>query len=87
MVMLLAGSAASAKCLCKLSQGVSAETPGRVPRGVETGLTGRYGRWVIDLIHPGHLASQGVARAAGLSPTTGLRDGEVRWISRPAAVP
>jgi RimJ/RimL family protein N-acetyltransferase len=219
MVMLLAGSAASAKRLCKISQGVSAETPGRVPRGVETGLTGRYGRWVIDLnlgwpterldleplavthaaelapllddaslheftggaplsaaalaarfarlavrrspggdqlwgnwamriratgaaagtvqatlpaggpqagpaevawvvvraaqgcgyakeaarslvaalqragwtvvayIHPGHLASQGVARAAGLSPTTGLRDGEVRWISRPAAVP
>lgn len=36
-------------------------------------------------IHPGHLASQRVARAAGLSPTTDVRDGEVRWISPPAA--
>jgi RimJ/RimL family protein N-acetyltransferase len=47
----------------------------------------RAGWTVVAYIHPGHLASQGVARAAGLSPTTGLRDGEVRWISRPAAVP
>ncbi len=35
---------------------------------------------VVAHIHPGHLASQQVARAAGLSPTTELRDGEVRWI-------
>jgi RimJ/RimL family protein N-acetyltransferase len=34
---------------------------------------------VVAYIHPAHLASQRVARAAGLSPTTGLRDGEVRW--------
>jgi len=45
----LASTRALAEHLCKISQGVSAETPGRVPRGVETGLTGRYGRWVIDL--------------------------------------
>jgi RimJ/RimL family protein N-acetyltransferase len=36
---------------------------------------------VVAHIHPGHLASQQVARAAGLAPTTGLRDGETRWVS------
>jgi len=41
---------------------------------------------VAAYIHPGHLASQGVARAAGLLPTTDLRDGEVRWVGRPTAV-
>jgi RimJ/RimL family protein N-acetyltransferase/GNAT superfamily N-acetyltransferase len=40
---------------------------------------------VIAHIHPAHLASQRVARAAGLSPTGEVRDGEVRWIIRPAA--
>ena len=35
-------------------------------------------------IHPGHLASQRVARAAGLSSTTDARDGEVRWVTPPA---
>ncbi len=35
---------------------------------------------VIAHIHPGHLASQGVARAAGLSPSGEVHDGEVRWI-------
>ena len=42
---------------------------------------------VVAHIHPGHLASQRVARAAGLSPTTGVRDGEVRWASPSAAAP
>jgi RimJ/RimL family protein N-acetyltransferase len=41
----------------------------------------RAGWTVIAHIHPGHLASQGVARAAGLSPTGDTHDGEVRWIS------
>lgn len=36
---------------------------------------------VMAHIHPGHLASQRVARAAGLSPTTDVHDGEVRWIA------
>jgi RimJ/RimL family protein N-acetyltransferase len=36
---------------------------------------------VVAHIHPDHLASQRVARAAGLSPTTDVRDGEVRWVS------
>jgi RimJ/RimL family protein N-acetyltransferase len=36
---------------------------------------------VVAHIHPGHLASQGVARAAGLSPTTEVHDGEIRWAS------
>lgn len=40
---------------------------------------------VIAHIHPGHLASQRVARAAGLSPTADVRDGEVRWAGRPPA--
>jgi GNAT superfamily N-acetyltransferase len=34
---------------------------------------------VIAHIHPAHLASQRVARAAGLSPTGEVHDGEVRW--------
>jgi len=42
---------------------------------------------VIAHIHPGHLASQQVARGAGLSPTAGVRDGEIRWVSLPAAAP
>ena len=42
---------------------------------------------VVAHIHPGHLASQGVARAAGLSPTGDVHDGEVRWISSPGAAP
>jgi RimJ/RimL family protein N-acetyltransferase len=39
---------------------------------------------VVAHIHPGHLASQGVARAAGLSPTGDVYDGEVRWAGSPA---
>jgi hypothetical protein len=38
-------------------------------------------------IHPGHLASQQVARTAGLLPTGMVRDGEVCWASSPAAAP
>jgi RimJ/RimL family protein N-acetyltransferase len=40
---------------------------------------------VIAHIHPGHLASQRVARATGLSPTADVRDGEIRWVSPSAA--
>jgi RimJ/RimL family protein N-acetyltransferase len=36
---------------------------------------------VVAHIHPGHLASQGVARGAGLSPTADVLDGEIRWVS------
>jgi RimJ/RimL family protein N-acetyltransferase len=42
---------------------------------------------VVAHIHPGHLASQQVARAAGLSPTTEVRDSEIRWVSPSAAAP
>jgi RimJ/RimL family protein N-acetyltransferase len=38
---------------------------------------------VMAHIHPGHLASQRVARAAGLSPTSEVHDGEIRWVSPP----
>ena len=41
---------------------------------------------VVAYIHPCHLASQRVAQAAGLSLTTDIRDGEMRWAS-PAAGP
>jgi hypothetical protein len=36
---------------------------------------------VVAYIHPGHLASQRVAQAAGLSLTAGIRDGEMGWAS------
>ena len=42
---------------------------------------------VVAHIHPGHLASQRVARAAGLAPTGEVRDGEIRWVSLPPAAP
>ena len=42
---------------------------------------------VVAHIHPGHLASQRVARAAGLAPTGEIRDGEMRWVSLPPAAP
>jgi RimJ/RimL family protein N-acetyltransferase len=43
-------------------------------------LLQQAGWTVVAYIHPGHLASQRVARAAGLSATTDVRDGEMRWI-------
>ncbi len=35
---------------------------------------------VLAHIHPGHLASQRVAAAAGLAPTSAVHNGEVCWI-------
>jgi len=36
--------------------------------------------WLVEAhIHPAHLASQHVARAAGLTPTGESVDGEIRW--------
>ena len=44
--------------------------------------------WIVAAhIHPAHLASQRVARAAGLSPTGEGRDGEILWVSPSAAAP
>ncbi len=34
---------------------------------------------VVAHVHPGHAASEAVARAVGLAPTATLVDGEVRW--------
>jgi len=42
---------------------------------------------IVAHIHPGHLASQRVARAAGLVPTAGIHDGETRWVSPAPAAP
>ena len=37
--------------------------------------------WTVAAhVHPDHLASQAVARAAGLSPTSVIQDGETRWL-------
>jgi RimJ/RimL family protein N-acetyltransferase len=48
----------------------------------------REAGWTIAAhIHPAHLASQRVARAAGLSPTEEVQDGEVRWVTTPTALP
>jgi RimJ/RimL family protein N-acetyltransferase len=48
----------------------------------------RKAGWTVAAhIHPAHLASQRVARAAGLSPSEEIRDGEVRWVTSPAALP
>jgi RimJ/RimL family protein N-acetyltransferase len=42
----------------------------------------REAGWAVEAhIHPGHLASQHVARAAGLAPTEESLDGEIRWVS------
>jgi RimJ/RimL family protein N-acetyltransferase len=51
------------------------------------GLLQEAGWTVAAYIHPGHQASQGVARAAGLSPTSDVRDGETRWVSPPPVAP
>ncbi|MGW8765362.1 GNAT family N-acetyltransferase [Streptomyces sp. NPDC055815] len=40
-------------------------------------------RTVVAHVHPDHAASAAVARAAGLTPTDELQDGEVRWELRP----
>jgi RimJ/RimL family protein N-acetyltransferase len=53
-------------------------------------LVGRLCRagWIVAAhIHPGHVASQRVAHAAGLVPTADMRDGEIRWARSPAALP
>jgi hypothetical protein len=44
--------------------------------------------WAVEAhIHPGHRASQRVARAARLAPTGDVRgDGEMRWIRWPEPV-
>jgi len=53
-------------------------------------LVGRLheaGWTVVAHIHPRHVASQQVARAAGLVPTAEVHDGEVGWVRSPAAPP
>jgi RimJ/RimL family protein N-acetyltransferase len=47
--------------------------------GSLVGLLHAAGWAVVAYIHPGHLASQRVARAAGLAPAGEVRDGELRW--------
>lgn len=42
-------------------------------------------RTIVAHVHPDHKASAAVARAAGLTPTDRVEDGEIRWERRPAA--
>ena len=44
-------------------------------------LRGQGVTTLVAHVHPDHRASQNVARAAGLAPTTTVVDGEVRWQS------
>ncbi|MEV7567757.1 GNAT family N-acetyltransferase [Streptomyces tanashiensis] len=54
-----------------------------IAREAAGGLVGllleRGVRTVVAHVHPDHAASAAVARAAGLTPTDGEQDGEVRW--------
>jgi hypothetical protein len=57
------------------------------PRAASWALLREAGWTVVAHVHPGHLASQQVARGAGLPPTAAVRDGEIRWVSPPAVAP
>lgn len=48
-------------------------------------LLGQGVRTVVAHVHPDHTASAAVARAAGLSPTDRVEDGEIRWERRAPA--
>ncbi len=48
-------------------------------RALVDGLGRQAVRIVVAHIHPGHLASEAVATAAGLTPTDEEHDGERRW--------
>ncbi|MEV6553528.1 GNAT family N-acetyltransferase [Streptomyces sp. NPDC051597] len=52
-------------------------------RTLVAGLAAHGVRRVVAHIHPDHTASAAVARAAGLAPTDGRQDGEVRWSAEP----
>jgi RimJ/RimL family protein N-acetyltransferase len=54
---------------------------GEAARAMVTWLREQGAVTVLAHVHPGHTASERVARAAGLSPTTTVTDGEVRWQS------
>ncbi|MFC9385275.1 GNAT family N-acetyltransferase [Streptomyces venezuelae] len=45
-------------------------------------LVSEGARLLVAHVHPAHPASAAVARAAGLTPTDRLEDGEVRWERR-----
>jgi RimJ/RimL family protein N-acetyltransferase len=54
-------------------------------RAMVTWLQDEGVRVVVAHIAPGHAASEAVARAAGLAPTTTVVDGETRWSSEHAS--
>ncbi|MEU7581288.1 GNAT family N-acetyltransferase [Streptomyces sp. NPDC041068] len=50
-------------------------------RGLVNWLAGQDVRTVVAHVHPDHGASAAVAKAAGLTPTDTVQDGEIRWES------
>ncbi len=56
-------------------RGLAAEAAVAVVAALRGRGVARFGAWV----HPGHAASQAVARRCGLAPTGEVVDGEVRW--------
>ena len=88
-VTLPAGGPAAGPAEVAWVVGVRAQGRGYA-REAASGLVAllREAGWTVAAnIHPAHLASQRVARAAGLSPTGDVHDGEIRWLSSPAAAP
>ncbi|MFD7964950.1 GNAT family N-acetyltransferase [Streptomyces zaomyceticus] len=66
---------------------IGTEWQGRgIAREAAEGLVGllveRGARTVVAHVHPEHAASGAVARAAGLTPTDRVEDGEIRWERR-----
>jgi RimJ/RimL family protein N-acetyltransferase len=60
-------------------QGIATESA----RALVTWLAQQKVQLIVAHIHPDHLASAAVARAAGLRPTDRWQDGERRWQHRP----
>ena len=73
------------RCHAEVAWVVGAQAQGRgYAKEAACGLVAllRQAGWTVAAhIHPAHLASQRVARAAGLSPTEEVDDGEVRWVA------
>ncbi|MFF3842444.1 GNAT family N-acetyltransferase [Streptomyces sp. NPDC001930] len=68
---------------------IGTEWQGRgIAREAAEGLAGllveRGVRTIVAHVHPDHAASAAVARAAGLTPTDRVEDGEIRWERRVA---
>ncbi|WP_432947853.1 GNAT family N-acetyltransferase [Kribbella sp. CA-253562] len=67
-----------------VERSVVGDSAGRAVRGDAGAASGNGDLRIVAHVHPGHAASQAVARAVGLSATGELdADGEELWVSRP----